>query len=380
MKTLSFQTLALIYLLTTSGVLGGICWSAMVRNGRCTELVAEKVSRDQCCGGGGGGGGGSEGAAGSGNSVALSLATTAAYSDDDLDSGTLFFWRMLGGGVPCSPCKESCTGVKCGEGKRCVIRKGQPRCVCAPNCRAERQKEKASGRVHRGPVCGTDGRSYRTVCRLRKRACRRHSTSLQVAYYGLCQSSCDRIQCPEGKFCILDQNLSPHCVHCDRRCAAASAPSPLGPLGALGGSTPGQVCGVDGVTYDSTCHLRQAACYSSKAIPVAYRGKCRRGVTCSTIACQDKQTCVTEVGTGQPRCVTCSYRCPKPKQHAMTQSLICGSNNRTYHSWCHMLKDSCATGYVIDTKHPGSCNQLSTGNSNVRAVMNTVLDHSKLFS
>lgn len=39
---------------------------------------------------------------------------------------------------------------------------------------------------------------------------------------------------------------------------------------------------------------------------------------------------------------------------------ICGTNNRTYHSWCHMLKDACATGYIIETKHSGSCHQRSS--------------------
>jgi len=74
---------------------------------------------------------------------------------------------------------ESCTGVECGEGKQCVIRRGRPKCVCSPDCRKSR---------HKGPVCGTDGRSYRSVCRLRKRACRRKSSTLAVAYYGHCQS------------------------------------------------------------------------------------------------------------------------------------------------------------------------------------------------
>jgi hypothetical protein len=34
---------------------------------------------------------------------------------------------------------------------------------------------------------------------------------------------------------------------------------------------------------------------------------------------------------------------------------LCGSNNKTYSSWCHMVKDACATGYVIDTQAPGHC-------------------------
>lgn len=78
---------------------------------------------------------------------------------------------------------DSCSGVVCGTGKKCVIRSGRPKCVCAPDC-----KEK--GRHIKGPVCGTDGRSYRNVCRLKKRACRRSSSFLTVAYHGYCQSNC----------------------------------------------------------------------------------------------------------------------------------------------------------------------------------------------
>lgn len=37
----------------------------------------------------------------------------------------------------CKPCKESsCDTVKCGNGKRCILKKGQPKCICAPNCKA----------------------------------------------------------------------------------------------------------------------------------------------------------------------------------------------------------------------------------------------------
>lgn len=70
----------------------------MVRNGRCTELLGEKMSREECC---------------ASNSVAT------AWSSEDLDHGTLFFWRVLGGGVPCHACKgnninnNKPKGVKC---------------------------------------------------------------------------------------------------------------------------------------------------------------------------------------------------------------------------------------------------------------------------
>ncbi|XP_066996905.1 follistatin isoform X2 [Anabrus simplex] len=190
-----------------------------------------------------------------------------------MDPGTLFFWRVLGGGVPCYACKESCTGVQCGEGRKCVVRRGQPKCVCSPDCRKNR---------HKGPVCGSDGRTYRTVCRLRKRACRRKSSTLSVAYDGHCQ----------------------------------------------------------------------------------------KAATCGSVQCRERQSCLIEPHSGAPRCVTCSYRCPKAVARRDMGGPICGTNNLTYDSWCHMLKDACDTGYVIETKFSGHC---ETGVPKP-TVANTVLD------
>ncbi|XP_066996904.1 follistatin isoform X1 [Anabrus simplex] len=265
-----------------------------------------------------------------------------------MDPGTLFFWRVLGGGVPCYACKESCTGVQCGEGRKCVVRRGQPKCVCSPDCRKNR---------HKGPVCGSDGRTYRTVCRLRKRACRRKSSTLSVAYDGHCQSSCDRIHCPAGMHCLLDQNLIPHCVKCAQKCPAR-------------GQANRHVCGTDGVTYSSSCHLRVAACRKGKAIPEAYKGRCKQAATCGSVQCRERQSCLIEPHSGAPRCVTCSYRCPKAVARRDMGGPICGTNNLTYDSWCHMLKDACDTGYVIETKFSGHC---ETGVPKP-TVANTVLD------
>lgn len=75
---------------------------------------------------------------------------------------------------------ESCAEVRCDEGKKCVVRRGRPRCVCSPECKVPRGGS--------GPVCGTDGRSYKSLCRLKKRACKKGSQELTVAYNGLCQS------------------------------------------------------------------------------------------------------------------------------------------------------------------------------------------------
>ncbi|KAJ1523879.1 hypothetical protein ONE63_010434 [Megalurothrips usitatus] len=274
-----------------------------------------------------------------------------------MDAGMLFFWRVLGGGVPCQACRDSCAGVSCGPGRRCAVRWGRPQCVCSPDCakksakHAMRQRlavlgassspSSSSSSRHRrgpGPVCGSDGRSYRSACRLLKRACRRKTSSLVVDYHGTCQSSCAGVHCGPGRSCVQDQNLSPHCVHCEQHCPAAGR----------GGAS--AVCGADGLTYPSSCHLRQAACRAGKAIPVAYPGRCQKVASCGAVHCRRHQTCLTDLTSGAPRCVTCSLRCSRA-----ADGPVCGTNNRTYTSWCHMRRDACATGYVIDTRHPGPC-------------------------
>ncbi|KAK0091358.1 hypothetical protein PV326_003341, partial [Microctonus aethiopoides] len=226
-------------LLQTQNVTGGICWSS-INNGKCKELLSQGVTRAECC--------------------ASNAAAATAYSDEDLDSGSLFFWRVLGGGVHCRPCRESCAEVRCDEGKKCVVRRGRPRCVCSPECKISRGNSSA------GPVCGTDGRSYRSLCRLKKHACKKATHQLSIAYNGYCQSSCSRVHCGNGRSCLLDQNLSPHCVKCARKCPPSSSHH----------VTSGRpVCGADGNTYKSACHLRLAACRAGRAIPIAYKGHCK---------------------------------------------------------------------------------------------------------
>lgn len=200
---------------------------------------------------------------------------------------------------------ESCSGIKCGPGRRCGMRHGRPQCVCAPQCGG------AAG-ARPGPVCGTDGRTYKSLCRLRKRACRRRNKHLTLDYYGQCHSksillqplklegfdprlntrdwgasspksplfntllinaicfgagSCAHIRCGSNRHCLVDQHEGPHCVKCTHSCSR-SLPS------SQHDTRP--VCGTDGNTYPSACHLQNAACRAGRAIPLAYRGPCNR--------------------------------------------------------------------------------------------------------
>lgn len=70
---------------TVTSLPGGICWASMKRNGYCTEMTAEKVSKEECCAAGQGPG--------------------AAWSPTELEAEGFFFWNAFEGGVPCAGCR-----------------------------------------------------------------------------------------------------------------------------------------------------------------------------------------------------------------------------------------------------------------------------------
>ena len=71
---------------------------------------------------------------------------------------------------------------------------------------------------------------------------------------------CASVDCPSQSVCVLDSERKPHC-RCGDIC-----PSDFQP-----------VCGSDGRSYSSQCHLLQEACRSQRQLRILYKGLCETG-------------------------------------------------------------------------------------------------------
>lgn len=123
----------------------GSCYKNLSSDGKCGELLANDVTNEECC----------------------SSFNGAGFGE--VISNEAIFWIQAGMRKEnCSPCKvsihsrefysktdiltpkylthnnnnntktiiESCDNVKCSAGKRCIMKRGKPKCVCAPQCKA----------------------------------------------------------------------------------------------------------------------------------------------------------------------------------------------------------------------------------------------------
>lgn len=80
---------------------------------------------------------------------------------------------------------------------------------------------------------------------------------------------------------------------------------------------------------------------------------------CENTKCLEGQTCLRELNTRKPRCVTCFFR-PRwckatPGRFEAPLGPICSTNGKTYKNWCDMTEDACSIGTALDTKYFGEC-------------------------
>ncbi|KAJ4942622.1 hypothetical protein JOQ06_012474, partial [Pogonophryne albipinna] len=208
-------------------------------------------------------------------------------------------------------------------------RRSKPRCVCAPDC---------SNITWKGPVCGSDGKTYKDECALLKAKCKGYP-DLDVQYQGRCKKTCRDVLCPGSSTCVVDQTNNAYCVTCNRICPEVTSPEQY-------------LCGNDGIVYASACHLRRATCLLGRSIGVAYEGKCIKAKSCEDIQCSSGKKCLWDARMSRGRCSLCDEICPESR----TEEAVCASDNTTYPSECAMKQAACSMGGLLEVKHSGSCN------------------------
>ncbi|XP_001181022.2 serine protease inhibitor dipetalogastin isoform X1 [Strongylocentrotus purpuratus] len=141
------------------------------------------------------------------------------------------------------------------------------------------------------PVCGTDGKTYETLCHLRYEACMPGTPDVSLAHIGECA----------GDDCAIS---------CDGF-----------------GYTP--CCGTDGITYYNKCELERYACFTNTPKTKLY---------------------VEHPGACVAPSPGCPSACPAPDDND-----VCGSDGNTYPSLCHLNRQACLDSSTLNIDHPGAC-------------------------
>lgn len=294
---------------------GGVCWTTVDHRLLCRSPLHFNMSREQCCS----------------LTGPASMAWTPAIQDR-----SPFYWRFMSDGADqCHRCHKSCDTVRCRNGEVCRMKDGLPECTCRPPCDPVLKS--------RGKLCGTDRRKYKNYCSLLRQNCLKEGQKVHVAYFGKCRNSCRRVRCEDGKSCLEDQNGRPHCVNCSTKCDSNETPTV--------DHTESYICGVDGVTYQSSCHLKAAVCRKGRTIRTAYYGSCFPNATCASVNCKKGfSRCVVDVVRHTPVCIDCDHLCI-----SNVYMPVCGTDGETYRNYCDLTKARCEKNIYIDTKKSGHC-------------------------
>ncbi|XP_066597691.1 agrin-like isoform X2 [Prorops nasuta] len=221
--------------------------------------------------------------------------------------------------------KDPCKKLNCSQGSQCVrSRDGtEASCECIESCPNLGDHEGS------GPVCGTDGVDYPSLCDLNRIACTK-GANITVAFQGKCDP-CAGVECVEPEICQLDGNRQPGC-RCGEQCGLDFSP----------------VCGSDGKTYSNECSLRQEACRAKLPLRKIYDGACNSGVNpCDEANCGPYEQCaINKQGIASCECGSECEPVMRP---------VCARGGTTYTSLCELKRQSCLTKTAIEVAYTGTC-------------------------
>ncbi|CAN8198748.1 unnamed protein product [Coccothraustes coccothraustes] len=221
---------------------------------------------------------------------------------------------------PCGS-KDPCAEVTCSFGSTCVPSPdGQgAKCVCPSSC---------SG-VAESPVCGSDGRDYRSQCHLNKHACDKQENVFKK-FDGPCDP-CQAVPSEPGRVCRVNPRT--------RRAELLPRPE---------GCPPGRdpVCGDDGVTYESECAMARSGAIRGMEIQKVRSGQCQPQDQCQE-PCRLGAVCLNRRGAARCSCerIACDGAF-RP---------LCARDGRTYGSDCQRRRAECLQQQHIPTRHSGPC-------------------------
>ncbi|KAG8193223.1 hypothetical protein JTE90_005570 [Oedothorax gibbosus] len=147
------------------------------------------------------------------------------------------------------------------------------------------------------------------------------------------EDPCAKMLCTYGSQCLLDEAINIAYCRCDDSCPDVSNP----------------VCGDDGVTYASDCHMRLAACTQQKRIFVQRHGDCDVKDPCKTTECHFGSMCTPSPDGRKALCV-CSQDCVRHDK-----IVVCGTDGRNYLNACEMRKAACREMRDIQVHFEGVC-------------------------